>query len=100
MKRSFFNRQSAAVTLLYSPASLAEAVGTARAAEICTSRKTRVMSYLTRSEAWGAWPHELLAIALWYSGDRAGAAKAHAEAKAINPDDPIVKGNERWFAAP
>ena len=73
---------------------------TARAAEICTSRKTRVMSYLTRSEAWGAWPHELLAIALWYSGDRAGAAKAHAEAKAINPDDPIVKGNERWFAAP
>ena len=73
---------------------------TARAAEICVSRRNRVMSYLTRAEAWGAWPHELLAIALWYGGDRAGAARAHVEAKAINPEDPMVKANDRWFSAP
>ena len=34
MKHSFFGRRSAAVTLLYSPASIAEAVATARAAEM------------------------------------------------------------------
>lgn len=69
----------------------------ARAAETCTSRSRREMSYLTRAEAWGAWPWEMLAIARWYLGERAAAAQAHAEAKRLEPDNPVVKGNARWF---
>jgi tetratricopeptide (TPR) repeat protein len=70
---------------------------TSRAAEICTNRKTRVMSYLTRPDAWTSWPWELLAIASWYSGEKAAAKKAHEEAERIEPENEIVKANDRWF---
>jgi hypothetical protein len=55
------------------------------------------MSYLTRPDAWTSWPWELLAIASWYSGEKAAAKKAHEEAKRIEPENDIVKANDRWF---
>lgn len=65
-----------------------------RAAEACLAVRERKMSYLTRSEAWGARPYDLYSLGLWYTGRRAEAVSANAKAMELAPDDARLKDND------
>lgn len=64
-----------------------------RVCEIIIERKERVMTYLTRPEAWGARPWDLLSIGLWYTGRRREAVVAINEAILYSPDDKRLNDN-------
>lgn len=65
-----------------------------RAAEACLKVTVRQMSYLTRDDAWGARPYDLLAVGLWYTGRRAEAISANAKALALAPGDGRIRAND------
>lgn len=65
-----------------------------RAAESCLSVRERKMSYLTKSEAWGARPYDLHSLGLWYTGRRAEAIAENMKAIALAPDDARLKEND------
>jgi tetratricopeptide (TPR) repeat protein len=64
------------------------------ACERCLAVKERRMTYLTKAEAWGARPHDLLSVGLWYVGRREEALKANAEAMRLAPDDARLRAND------
>lgn len=66
-----------------------------RVCEILLSRKDRVMSYLTKAEAWGSKPYDLYSIGLWYTGHEARAIDAIRDALALSPDNERLKNNLR-----
>lgn len=54
---------------------------------------TRDNNYMTEPEAWGAEPHDLLAIASWQLKDYAGAEAAAGAALRLAPDDERLRRN-------
>lgn len=50
-------------------------------------------NYMTEPEAWGAEPHDLLAIASWQLKDYAGAEAAAEAALRLAPDDERLRSN-------
>lgn len=64
------------------------------ACERCLAVKERRMSYLTKSEAWGARPWDLYSVGLWYCGRRNEALCANAEAMKLSPNDARLKSND------
>lgn len=66
-----------------------------RACEACLAVKERRLTYLTKAEAWGARPHDLYSIGLWYTGRRKEAIKANEEAMRLDPNDKRLKENDR-----
>ena len=65
-----------------------------RACEACLAVKERRLSYLTKAECWGARPHDLYSIGLWYSGRREEAIKANEEAMRLAPNDKRLRDND------
>lgn len=66
-----------------------------RACECCLAVKERKMSYLTKADAWGARPHDLYSIGLWYTGRRDDAIRENMEAMRLDPNDRRLKDNDR-----
>lgn len=66
-----------------------------RACEVCLAVKERRLTYLTKPECWGARPHDLYSIGLWYTGRRKEAVKANEEAMRLDPNDKRLKENDR-----
>ena len=42
-------------------------------------------------------PHVQLSVCLWHLGDRQSALRHHEAAKAIAPNHPTIRANDRWF---
>ena len=59
---------------------------------------TKPLDYLCEAEAWGATPHDLLALASHKLGDRATAVFHGDLACRLAPDDERLKANLRWYA--
>lgn len=57
------------------------------------SVKDRLGSYLTEADAWGEKPHDLLSVALWNLGDRAGALAEARRAFDLSPNDERIRRN-------
>lgn len=64
------------------------------ACERCLAVKERRMSYLTKAEAWGARPWDLLSVGLWYCGRRKEAVAANEEAMRLAPNDARLRKND------
>jgi hypothetical protein len=52
------------------------------------------MSYLTKAEAWGSRPWDLLSVGLWYTGRRREAIRANEEAMRLDPANERLKKND------
>ena len=42
-------------------------------------------------------PNLQLSVCMWHLGDRVSAARHHAIAKSVSPNDPTILSNDRWF---
>lgn len=54
-------------------------------------------SYINEEKAWGAYPWDAMAYALYCLGDIAGAAKATEEAIALAPEDERLRNNLAYY---
>lgn len=54
-------------------------------------------SYINEERAWGAYPWDAMAYALYCLGDIAGAAKATEEAIALAPEDERLRNNLAYY---
>lgn len=89
------NQREAALELAEFAYSLKDYNLLTRACEVCLSRNERVMSYLTKAEAWGYRPWDLYCIGLWYTGKHKEALEALDKAIALKPDDErLLKNRE------
>jgi Flp pilus assembly protein TadD len=55
--------------------------------------------YTADPKVWGAWPHDLAAIACYHLGDKRAALAHGLEATRLAPDDARLAGNLRYYAA-
>lgn len=60
--------------------------------------ETKPLDYLCEAEAWGATPHDLLALASHRLGDRMTAVRHGEIACRLAPDDVRLRANLRWYA--
>lgn len=60
--------------------------------------KERDYTYLTKDSCWGYKPWDLLSLAKWNTGDKAGAFEAASKALALAPDNKRLKDNLQTIA--
>ena len=58
----------------------------------------RPRSYVCEADSWGALPHDLLSLGLWYTGRRAEALDEAVKAAALAPDDARLAQNVRLMS--
>ena len=67
--------------------------GTAYFANAALQITNKQLNYITSDEAWSALPHDLLAVASWYLGDKKTAKEQSRIACQLNPDDARLQMN-------
>ena len=64
-----------------------------RVCEIMLSRTEKVMTYITKAEAWGSRPYDLYSVGLWNTGKCKEAVAAAKQALALDPNNARIKKN-------
>lgn len=68
-----------------------------RAAEEAIAITERQWLYFENAAAWGAFPHDIAAVAAWQLGLRESARRHGENALALDPDNPRLQGNMAWY---
>ena len=68
------------------------------AARRCLQITARSSTYVTEADAWGAAPHDYLALGLFYTGRRREALQAAEQAAALAPWDARLERNRKLIA--
>ena len=64
-----------------------------RVCEIILSRTEKVMTYITKAEAWGSRPYDLYSVGLWNTGKCGEAIVAAKRALELAPDNDRIRKN-------
>ena len=76
-----------------------EMYGAAYFASLALAITVRPETYICEEKAWGSLPHDLLAVALYYTGDRTRALAEAEAALSFEPNDERLQNNIRLISA-